>query len=578
MLKPVLAILALATVSLSATVTYDWDIGWVTAAPDGFSRPVIGVNGQWPCPPIEATVGDTVVVHLTNSLGNETTSLHFHGISQFGTQVMDGPSGVTQCPIPPGSNFTYTFNINSPGSYWYHSHDMGQYPDGLRGPLIVHDPNDPYIGQYDEELLLTTSDWYHDQTPLLIQQMLVPTNTQVLPPFPEAILLNDSSQATFKFTPGKTYKVRVISMAAFAATMLQFDSHTMRVIEVDGTYIKEHDAYQIRVAPAQRYTFLLNAQPTTRRNYAFLASLDVNQDYTSNNPSPVWPFNATGYIIYDQSKALPPPYVVNDWNVVNDFTFQSYDNQTLLGPPDKSITLDFNFGFDSLGIPRAYFNNITYVPQKVPTLFTAFSTGSQNTNPVIYGTINPFVVERGDIVQITVNNFDKAIHPFHLHGHQFQVCARPSSGKGTYNGGVRNFPAIPMRRDTIAVNANSYAVLRFQADNPGIWLFHCHIEWHVVMGLVATVIEAPEELTGLPIPADSQAVCAIQNIPIAGNAAGHTLNLTDMSGANKVPPNPNNGAIYTPSCAQTGSCDTRRKRSDLGWRFPEPRLDGYVGL
>jgi iron transport multicopper oxidase len=217
--------------------------------------------------------------------------------------------------------------------------------------LIVHDPNDPYKGQYDEELLLTTSDWYHDQVPVLIQQMLSPNNTQILPPFPEAILLNDTQQAKFEFTPGKTYKIRVISMAAFGATFLQFDSHTMRVIEVDGTYVEEHDAYQIRVAPAQRYTFLLNAQPTTRRNYAFLASLDMNRDYAVDS-TPVWPFNLTGYIVYDDTKALPPPYVVNAWKPVNDFTFQALDNQKLLGTPSKPITLNFNFGFDAQGIPR----------------------------------------------------------------------------------------------------------------------------------------------------------------------------------------------------------------------------------
>ncbi len=98
-----------------------------------------------------------------------------------------------------------------------------------------------------------------------------------------------------------------------------------------------------------------------------------------------------------------------------------------------------------------------------------------------------------------------------------------------------------MRRDTVAVNPGSYVVLRFLAENPGVWLFHCHIEWHVIMGLAATIIEAPEELCGLPIPDDSQAACAAQNIPIAGNAAGNTKNLTDMTGANTVPPYPDNG-------------------------------------
>lgn len=67
----------------SATVTYNFDIGWTTANPDGaFERPTIGINGQWPIPRISANVGDQVVVNLHNSLGNQSTSLHFHGLFQ----------------------------------------------------------------------------------------------------------------------------------------------------------------------------------------------------------------------------------------------------------------------------------------------------------------------------------------------------------------------------------------------------------------------------------------------------------------------------------------------------------------
>jgi iron transport multicopper oxidase len=546
MLKSSVLFLASATAAFAGTVTYNWEVTWVNAAPDNFSRPVIGINGQWPCPPIEATVGDTVVVNLVNQLGNETTGIHFHGITQKGSNWMDGPSQVTQCPIPPGACFTYSFLIDAPGTYWYHSHNKGQYPDGLRGPLIVHDPNDPYAGQYDEELVLTTSDWYHDQAPVLIPQMLNPSNVEILPPFPEACLLNDATKpAKFNFVPGKTYMIRIISMAAFASTMLQFDSHTMRVIQVDGTYIQKHDAYQIRVSPAQRYSVLLNAQPTNRRNYAFTANLDINRDYTA--PGATWPLNATGYLIYDTNKTLPAPYVVPSWNPVNDFTFVAYDNQLLLGTPDRTIQLDFNFGFDNLSIPRAYFNNITYVPQKVPTLYSAISTGKDYSNPIVYGAVNPFVVSSGQIVEIVMNNLDAAVHPFHLHGHQFQVCERPSSNSGTFNGHTRNFPAVPMRRDTVAVMANSYVVIRFVADNPGVQLFHCHIEWHVELGLTATIIEAPENLQGVTIPADHLAVCNSQGIPTAGNAAGNTKNYTDLTGANITPPNPNYGALITTS-------------------------------
>lgn len=170
--------------------------------------------------------------------------------------------------------------------------------------------------------------------------------------------------------------------------------------------------------------------------------------------------------------------------------------------------------------------------------------GSNANNPVVYGHVNPFIVELNQVVQIVLNNLDGATHPFHLHGHAFQVAERPASGAGTFSGATENFPAVPMRRDTVAVNANSYVVLRFVANNPGVQLFHCHIEWHVEMGLTATIIEAPDQLQGqITIPPNHLDVCNAQGIPSSGNAAGNTANHTDLSGANTVPMSPNNGYV-----------------------------------
>jgi iron transport multicopper oxidase len=104
--------LAMPWSSLAATVSYDFSIEWVRANPDGaFERPTIGINGQWPIPQIEANVGDTILVNAHNNLGNQTTSLHFHGLFMNGSNHMDGPSQVTQCPIPPGSSFLYNFTV-----------------------------------------------------------------------------------------------------------------------------------------------------------------------------------------------------------------------------------------------------------------------------------------------------------------------------------------------------------------------------------------------------------------------------------------------------------------------------------
>ncbi len=108
-----LTLLSLITSAIAAIVTYDFNISWVTAQPDGFSRPTIGVNGQWPIPQITANVGDRVIVNVVNGLGNQTTSLHFHGLYMNGTPHMDGPVGVTQCTIPPGGSFVYDFNVRA---------------------------------------------------------------------------------------------------------------------------------------------------------------------------------------------------------------------------------------------------------------------------------------------------------------------------------------------------------------------------------------------------------------------------------------------------------------------------------
>ncbi len=97
----------------AATVTYDFNVSWVTTNPDGQAdRQTIGINGQWPIPTIRVNVGDRLIVNVLNSLEDEATSLHFHGLFMAGAAYMDGPGAVTQCPIPPGERFTYNFTVS----------------------------------------------------------------------------------------------------------------------------------------------------------------------------------------------------------------------------------------------------------------------------------------------------------------------------------------------------------------------------------------------------------------------------------------------------------------------------------
>ena len=97
----------------AATREYNFDVGWVTRNPDGqHARRVIGINGQWPIPRLEADVGDRVIVNMKNSLGDQSTTIHFHGLYMNGTSWMDGVAQTTQCPVPPGSSMTYNFTVS----------------------------------------------------------------------------------------------------------------------------------------------------------------------------------------------------------------------------------------------------------------------------------------------------------------------------------------------------------------------------------------------------------------------------------------------------------------------------------
>jgi iron transport multicopper oxidase len=94
--------------------TYNWELGWINASPDGFERPVVAINGQFPLPTINVTLGDQIIINAVNNLGNSSATLHFHGLYQNGSTSQDGPFQVSQCGIPTGGNLTYNFFVGLP--------------------------------------------------------------------------------------------------------------------------------------------------------------------------------------------------------------------------------------------------------------------------------------------------------------------------------------------------------------------------------------------------------------------------------------------------------------------------------
>jgi iron transport multicopper oxidase len=494
-------------------------------------------------------LGDTVKINIVNQLGNETTSLHFHGIFQQNTTFEDGPVGVTQCPIPPGQSFVYQFRLLQTGTYWYHAHGGAQYIDGLRGALIIKDPCAPY--KADSEFTMTIADTYHQEAPRLINYYLSPDNSDTTggaEPVPDSLLMNEARDVQFPITAGKTYLVHIINMGAIAGTYLQFDQHTVTVVEADGVWTMPYDTNQLYVAVAQRYTVLLKAKTSAAQNFAVVAMMNPNMFGDMAQP----PVNTvTGWLVYNSAATLPKPFTLQR-QAWDDTALIPFEGEALLDPPTFSIYLTVSINQDDTDSTRSMFNGQTYVAQKVPTMFTALTaTADVIMNPTIYGrATNPYVIPYNAIVEVNINNHDDRAHPFHLHGHTFQIVNRGDGG--ALFPGLDSAPAVPMARDTVVVYGENAATLRFRANNPGVWLFHCHTEWHVESGLTATFIEAPDVLQASNpyIPNSHKTVCDVQGISRKGNAAGNykTGQWLNMTGANTSPPDPstNFGAMVNP--------------------------------
>lgn len=124
-------------------------------------------------------------------------------------------------------------------------------------------------------MVLSVSDWYHEEMQTLIPQFLNKKNPTGAEPVPQNALLNDTQNLTVSIQPGKTYLFHVVNMGALAGQYLWFEGHNMTIVEVDGVFTEKAEAERIYIAAAQRYSFLLTTKNETTTNYAFVSSMDT---------------------------------------------------------------------------------------------------------------------------------------------------------------------------------------------------------------------------------------------------------------------------------------------------------------
>ncbi|KAH9968478.1 Steccherinum Ochraceum laccase obtained By multi crystals composite data collection technique [Lactifluus volemus] len=474
-------------------------------APDGFPRDTVLADGVFPGPLIRGHK-DTmftlnVMDELTDSSMDLATSIHWHGFFQQHTNYADGPAFVTQCPIVPEHSFMYDFkSLNQAGTFWYHSHFRNQYCDGLRGPLVVYDREDPHGHLYDvdnESTVITLADWYH----------YLSTNPPPGPPHPSSTLINGKGRyaggpevdfAVINVKQGKRYRFRLVSISCDPNLP---DGISTQPLLVDS----------IQIFAGQRYSFVLKAdQPVD--NY-WIRSLPQGESYTD--------FTNLAVLHYDDAPEADPtvdpttnipksslPLIENN---LHPLKRTPVPGKPTPGGADINIKLQIGLGPNGFTV-----NGVSFEPPSVPVLLQILNGTQKASDLLPAGSV--YGLEANKSVEITIPAFAIAgPHPIHLHGHAFHVVR--SAGNTSYN-----FDD-PVIRDVVSIGTGptDNVTIRFFTDNPGPWFLHCHIDWHLNAGLAVVFAEGVPEVSKEDIVTDEwRELCPIYNKFINASTAGDT--------------------------------------------------------
>jgi FtsP/CotA-like multicopper oxidase with cupredoxin domain len=185
--------------------------------------------------------------------------------------------------------------------------------------------------------------------------------------------------------------------------------------------------------------------------------------------------------------------------------YRQYESQYVIPQPTYNIQMVVSLAPNSAGNQTGMFNDHPFpmnTPGKgflsYPPVAFQYISGSVNA-PYDYTATtdadNTFTVPMGAVVEVTIVNNDGGEHPFHIHGHNFWVVMTSDNPNTEYqrvnNYVLRDTLSVPPAvTDAAGVTTSGMAKFRFIASNPGAWVFHCHIEWHMDAGLVALMMEA----------------------------------------------------------------------------------------
>ena len=508
----------------------------------GRARTALTVNGSLPGPLLRWREGATVTLRVKNRLG-EPTSIHWHGILLPST--MDGVPGLSFKGIEPGGLYVYQFKVKQHGTYWYHSHSGLQEQQGVYGPLVI-DPKEPepYIYQRDYVVMLSDwtdedpvalmktlkkqSDYYNLHKPTLgdfirdvgkqgwsataadrlmwAQMKMNPTDLADVSGETYTYLLNGQPPGqnwTGVFKTGETIRLRFINGSAMTYFDVRIPGLKMTVIAADGQPVKPVSVDEFRIAVAETYDVLVEpvaeaytlfAQSMDRTGYArgtLARQMGATASVPPLDPRPWLTMEDMGMGGMDHGAMADMPGMEGmDHSAMGAMAMQKHPASEQNNPLVDMQAMNPMPKLDDPGIGLR--NNgrrvLTYAdlrstfedpdgrdPSRTVELHLTghMEKFAWSFNGVKFSDAEPLQLTYGERVRVVLVNDTMMAHPIHLHG----LWSDLEDENGQFQ----------VRKHTIDMPPGSRRSYRVTADALGRWAYHCHLLYHMEMGMFREV-------------------------------------------------------------------------------------------
>ncbi|MGW5586698.1 multicopper oxidase family protein [Streptomyces sp. NPDC003857] len=451
-------------------------------------------SGRAPGRELRLSAGDTLVAEFSNQLPNKTTtSIHWHGIALRAD--MDGVPPVTQAAVRAGTNFTYRFVADTPGTYFFHPHVGVQLDRGLYAPLIVEDPREPL--SYDDEWVVVLDDWVDgvtgtpDEVFAELKQGMTGRAVQsprsssgdmgdmgdmggmdmgggsmdgmsalpsasgsgmpmkfMLMHSDSALLGGDAGDVKYPYhlingrvpadpdvytaKPGTRVRLRIVNAGGDTAYRVALGGHKMTITHTDGFPVRHQQVDAVLVGMGERYDVLV----TLADGVFPLVALAEGK-------------NVSGMALVRTGSGSAPKSTVRPAEL----------NGIIMTASQLKAA-------DDVRLPAKKADRVHRIELTGDMAAYDWAINGERFD-MNDPTANPVLVEEGRRVRLDFVNDTTMWHPMHLHGHTYQL--------GT--DGPRKDTTIVLPKKTVSVY--------FDADNPGQWMLHCHNAYHGEAGMTA---------------------------------------------------------------------------------------------